>query len=139
MISIQKPKDLLSVSLVNILSYRKDDEFVELVRDWNKKILIEIEKFYPVLVIFKDSSINFKFRDVNQKPDLQIKMALNTLLDIAYGRLSSIKAILSRKLKIKGLLKINTLLKFKKIFLDTMIMIAADPNEKYYLLNQNTM
>ncbi len=138
MISIQKPKDLLSVSLYNILNYRKDEEFLELVQNWNKKILIEVENFYPVMVIFQNGHINFKFQNIQQKPDLKVEMDLNTLLDMAYGRTSSVKAVLSGKLKIKGLYKIKTLLTFKKVFFDTMKMVAADPNEKYYELNQNT-
>jgi len=138
MISIQKPEDLLSVSLYNILSYRKDEEFLELVQNWNKKILVEMEGFYPVMAIFQNNNISFKFRDIKQKPDLTIKIDLNTLLDMAYGRTSTVKAVLSRKLKIKGLYKIKTLLKFKKVFFDTMKMVAADPTENYYELNQNT-
>jgi putative sterol carrier protein len=139
MIAIQHPKDLLSVSLHNIFSYRVDDEdFIELVKDWNKKVLIEIEKFYPVLVVFQGEEISFKFRDIQQSPDLGVKMDLHTLLDIAYNRLSPIKAVLTGRLKIKGIYKVGTLLRFKKIFLDTLKMVAADPTEHYYELNQNT-
>jgi putative sterol carrier protein len=139
MITIQQPKDLLSVSLHNILSYRvKDKDFNELVCDWNKKILIELENFYPVLVIFQGEKISFEFRDIQQKADLKIKMNLNTLLNIAYERLSLRKAILTGKLKIKGIYKIGALLQFKKIFLDTLKMVAADPTEAYYKLNQDT-
>ena len=65
-------------------------------------------------------------------------MNINTLLDLAYGRLNPIKAVLKRKLKIKGLLKIGTLLKFMKIFLKTMKMVASDPNTNYFELNKET-
>ena len=52
-ISIQKGEDLLSISLNTILSYRKDEpEFQKLVVDWNKKILIDIEDFYPIEIVF---------------------------------------------------------------------------------------
>jgi len=139
MITIQQPKDLLSVSLHNILSYRvKDKDFNELVHDWNKKILIELENFYPVLVIFQGEKISFEFRDIQQKADLKVKMNLNTLLNIAYERLSLTKAIFTGKLNIKGIYKIGALLQFKKIFLDTLKMVAADPTEAYYKLNQDT-
>ncbi|TFF98428.1 MAG: SCP2 sterol-binding domain-containing protein [Promethearchaeota archaeon] len=139
MITIENPKDLLSVSLYNIFSYRIDDEaFIDLVRDWNKKILVNIEKFYPVLINFNGENINFEFRDIQQKPDLKVTMNLSTLLDIAYDRIGPTKAILTGNLKIKGIYKIGTLLKFKKIFLDTLKMVAADPTDKYYELNQNT-
>lgn len=139
MIEIQQPKDLLSVSLHNIFSYRVDDEdFIELVKDWNKRVLIEIEKFYPVSVVFQGEKISFKFRDIQQKHDLRVKMDLHTLLDIAYNRLGPIKAVLKGRLKIKGIYKVSTLLRFKKIILDTLKMVAADPTENYYELNQDT-
>ncbi len=139
MISIQKGEDLLSISLNNILSYRKnDDEFIELVRNWNKKIVIELEDFYPVEVIFQETEIKFKTKDLDQKVDLKVFMNLNTLLNLGYGRLNPMNAVLTRKLKIKGFLKILTLMKFIKIFLTSMKMVAKDPAINYYEKNKAT-
>lgn len=139
MISIQKGEDLLSISLNNILSYRKnDDEFIELVRNWNKKIVIELEDFYPVEVIFQETEIKFKTKDLDQKVDLKVFMNLNTLLNLAYGRLNPVNAVLTRNLKIKGILKILTLMKFIKIFLTSMKMVAKDSAINYYEKNKAT-
>ena len=137
MISIQKGEDLLSISLSTILSYRKDEpEFQKLVIDWNKKILIEIEDFYPLEIIFHFNEIKFKVNDIDKKVDLKVKMNIYTLLDLAYGRLSPVKAVIKRKIRIKGLLKFGILLKFIKIFLKSMQMVASDPNNNYYELNK---
>ena len=137
MISIQKGEDLLSISLSTILSYRKDEpEFQKLVIDWNKKILIEIEDFYPLEIIFHFNEIKFKVNDIDKKVDLKVKMNIYTLLDLAYGRLSPVKAVIKRKIRIKGLLKFGILLKFIKIFLKSMQMVASDPNINYYELNK---
>ena len=137
MISIQKGEDLLSISLGTILSYRKDEpEFQKLVIDWNKKILIDIEDFYPLEIIFHGHEIKFKVNDIDKKVDLKVKMNIYTLLDLAYRRLNPIKAVLQRKLRIKGLLKFRILLKFMNIFLKSMQMVASDPNNKYYELNK---
>ncbi len=139
MISIQKGEDLLSISLSTILSYRKDEsEFQKLVINWNKKILLEIEDFYPIEIIFDLAEIKFKVSDIDKKVDLKVKMNIYTLLDLAYGRLGPIKAVLKRKIRIKGLYKVGILLKFIKIFLQSMQMVAADPNNKYYELNKET-
>ena len=133
MISIQKGEDLITITLQNILSYRKNDEdFINLVLNWNKKVLIELEGFYPVEVIFDHDEIRFKINDFDKKINLKVKMDICTFLDLAYGRLNPIKAVFKRKLKIIGLLKIGTLLKFMKIFLKTMKMVASDPNNNYY-------
>ena len=65
MISIQKGEDLLSIALCTILSYRKNEsEFQKLVLNWNKKILIEIEDFYPIEIIFDHDEIKFKVIDI---------------------------------------------------------------------------
>ena len=139
MISIQKGEDLLSISIGTILNYRKDElEFQKLVLDWNKKILIEIKDFYPLEIIFHRNEIKFKVNDIDKKVDLKVKMDIYTLLDLAYGRIGSVKAVFQRKIRIKGLLKFRILLKFMNIFLKSMQMVASDPNNKYYELNKDT-
>ncbi len=137
MISIQKGEDLLSITLSTILNYRKDEpEFQKLVIDWNKKILIEIEDFYQVEVIFHRNEIRFKVNDIDKKLNLKVKMNIYTFLDLAYGRIGPIKAVFQRKIRIKGLLKFGILLKFMKIFLKSMQMVASDPNNNYYEFNK---
>ncbi len=139
MISIQKGEDLLSISLSTILSYRKDEpEFEKLVLDWNKKILIEIVDFYPIETIFDHDEIRFKVSDIDNKVDLKVSMNIYTLLDLAYGRVGPIKAVFQRKIRIKGLFKFGILLKFIKIFLKSMQMVASEPNNNYYELNKQT-
>lgn len=139
MISIQKGEDLLSISLSTILSYRKNDpEYQKLIIDWNKKILIEIEDFYPIEIIFDRNEIKFKVSDIDKRLDLKVKMNIYTLLDLAYGRLGPFKAVFQRKLKIKGLRKVGILLKFIRIFLKSMQMVASDPNDNYYELDKDT-
>ena len=94
MISIQKGEDLLSISISTILNYRKDEpEFQKLVLDWNKKILLEIEDFYPLEIIFHQNEIKFKVNEIDKKVDLKVNMDIYTLLDLAYGRLSPVKIV----------------------------------------------
>ena len=139
MISIQKGDDLLSITLSTILNYRNGEpEFQKLVFDWNKKILIEIVDFYSVEVIFNRNEIKFKVSDIDKKVDLKVKMNIYTFLDLAYGRIGPIKAVIQRKIRIKGLFKFGILLKFIKIFLKSMQMVASDPNNNYYELNKET-
>ncbi|MHA1478809.1 MAG: hypothetical protein ACTSPU_11475 [Promethearchaeota archaeon] len=95
MITIQKGEDLLSISMSTILNYRKDEpEFQKLVLDWNKKLLIEIDDFYSVEIIFNHDEIKFKVNDIDKKVDLKVKMNIFTLLDLAFNRLSPVKAVL---------------------------------------------
>ncbi len=139
MINIEKADDLLGISVHNILSYRKNEEkFIKLVNNWNKKLIIEIEKFYPLEVIFEGNQVRFKIEDLDEEVDLRIMMSLDTLLDIAFGRLNPILGTTMRKVKIKGMYRLFTLLKFLRIFVKSMKMVAANPNQNYYELNKET-
>ncbi|MFX1274612.1 MAG: SCP2 sterol-binding domain-containing protein [Promethearchaeota archaeon] len=136
-IKISPPRDLISIALENILSYRKDDKFYALIKDWNKTIVINVKEFYPVTVIFQEDTINFKIGDT-KKADFKVTMGVHTMLDLAYGRTGPIRAVLSRKLKIKGLLKLGILLKFQNILLKSMKMVVAEPNINYFELEKTT-
>lgn len=139
MISIQKGEDLLSIFIYNVLSYRKNDQdFVNLVLDWNKKILINFEDFYCIELIFEGNGIKYKVNDLDKNVDLKVSLNIYTVLDLAYGRLHPVKAFIQRKLKIKGIYKIGTILRFIKILLKSMQMVALDPNDNYFKLNKDT-
>ncbi|MHA1804049.1 MAG: SCP2 sterol-binding domain-containing protein [Promethearchaeota archaeon] len=135
-ISIEEPEDLISISLYNMLNYRKNDkQFINLIRNWNKKIVLHIIPFYPLAIIFQGNEIKFD-REHVKNANLHVQIDLNTMLKIASGKLNPVKALLKGKLKIKGIYKIKTLLKFMKIFLDTMKRMAADPTQNYYEIDK---
>ena len=133
MITIQPPEDLLSIALKNVLSYRKDEEFYKLVKDWNKTIVIDVIGFYPVAIFFEGTNIRFDM-DIPNKHDLKVTLDADAMMDIAYGRSSPIMSFLKRKIKIKGIFKIGTILRFMKIFLKSMKMLAEEPSNNYYEL-----
>ncbi|MHA1196424.1 MAG: SCP2 sterol-binding domain-containing protein [Promethearchaeota archaeon] len=131
MLEIEQPDDLISISLYNVLTYRKDEEFINLVKDWNKTIVIHIIPFYPVTVIFEGNKIKFERGEV-KKANLKLKLEIDAMLDMANGRLGPVGAMLKGKLRIKGMSRVGTLLKFTKIFMKTMKMVAADPEIHFY-------
>jgi putative sterol carrier protein len=129
MLSIQQPDDLISISLHTVLSYRKDEEFYNLVKDWNKKVVIHIKPFYPVTVIFDGDEIRFERGD--QKADLKVIMEIDGMLDLAFSRKGLASVFLKGKMKIKGMYKLGAVLRFRKIFMASMKMVAED-NSTYY-------
>jgi putative sterol carrier protein len=135
MLNIEMPDDLISLSLYNIFNYRiNDKKFVRHAKDWNKKIIIYVEPFYPVTVIFKGSTIRFQRGEVEDF-DLKMKIHLNTMLDIAYGRLSPTTAIEEQRMEMVGLEKDPKIMpKFFNIFVTSMNMVASDPELHYYEL-----
>lgn len=139
MINIEMPDDLISLSLYNIFSYRKKDKkFVRTLKNWNKKIVLHIEPFYPITIIFNDINISFERIEL-EDTDLKVKIHIDTMLDIAYGRLTPIEAMDQKKMELIGLEKDPKIMpKFFNIFVTSMTMVAAEPSLKYYELNKET-
>ncbi|TKJ20593.1 MAG: hypothetical protein CEE43_12245 [Promethearchaeota archaeon Loki_b32] len=139
MINIEMPDDLVSLSLFNIFSYRKNDKkFVRTVKNWNKKIVLHMEPFYPITIIFNGINIKFERKEL-EDTDLKVKIHINTMLDIAYERLTPIEAMDQNKMELVGLEKDPKIMpKFFNVFVTSMIMVAADPNLNYYEVNKET-
>jgi len=139
MINIEMPDDLISLSLYNIFSYRKNDKkFVRTVKNWNKKIVLHMEPFYPITIIFNGINIKFERKEL-EDTDLKVKFHINTMLDIAYERLTPIEAMDQNKMELVGLEKDPKIMpKFFNVFVTSMIMVAADPNLNYYEVNKET-
>ncbi|MFX1587202.1 MAG: hypothetical protein ACFFC1_03520 [Promethearchaeota archaeon] len=139
MLNIEFPDDLISLSLHNVFSYRKDDKkFIKTVKNWNKKIVLHIDPFYPVTVIFEGSDIRFERKEIDDF-DLKLNIHIDTMLDIAYGRLTPIQAMDQKKMELIGLEKDPKIMpKFFNVFVTSMGMVAAEPNLKYYELNKQT-
>lgn len=139
MISIQEPEDLISIALYNVLSKRKDEkEFYKLVHDWNKKIVIYVEPFYPVTVVFEGDEISFQ-RGEPENPDLKVKMHINAMLDMAYERINPFFAMEEGHMEIEGLGQDSSkLVKFYNIFMVSLQRVAQEENQNYYELNKKT-
>ena len=139
MLNIEFPDDLISLSLYNVFSSRKDDrKFIKHAKDWNKKIVLHIEPFYPVTVIFEGSDIRFERKEYPER-DMKVKIHINTMLDIANDRLNPFFAIEEGKMEIEGLGEDSEMImRFYNIFVASMQMVASDPNVNYYEQNKNT-
>ena len=139
MLNIEFPDDLISLSLFNLFSLRKDDKkFIKYAKDWNKKIVLHIEPFYPVTVIFEGSNIKFERKEYSE-PDMKVKLHINTMLDIANERLDPFFAIEEGKMKIEGLGEDSEkIMRFYNIFVVSMQIVAQEPNVNYYEVNKNT-
>jgi putative sterol carrier protein len=139
MISIQEPEDLLSIALHNIFSSRVDEkDFYDLIHDWNKKIVIDVKSFYPITVIFEGNTIKFKVGE-DKEADIKLRLELQTLLDIAYGREDPLSAVGKGIMELEGLGDDSAkLVRFYNIFLVSMQKVANNPNINYYELDKKT-
>lgn len=139
MISIQEPEDIISIAIHNILSSRiNDKEFYKHVHDWNKKVVIEIKPFYPLTIIFEGDEIRFKVGETKDA-DIKLRLRLQSMLDVAYGREDPLLAVQKGIMELEGLGDDSgNLVRFYNIFLASMQNVANQPNVNYYELNKKT-
>lgn len=144
MLTIQKPDGLLSVSVHNVLNWRRDDEkLIKTIEDWTakkpRKIILRIEPIvqHSLTITFDGTDVSFQRGEV-EKPDLKVTMDAKGMIDMAFGRLGLVSAFLKGKMKIKGIYKVGSLLKFKKIFYDTLKIMAEEPNTNYFEVYEKT-
>lgn len=139
MISIQEPEDIISIAIHNILSPRiNDKEFYDHVHNWNKKVVIEIKPFYPLTIILEGDEIRFEVGETKDA-DIKLKLGLQSMLDVAYGREDPILAVQKGIMELQGLGDDSeNLVRFYDIFLNSMQKVANQPNINYHEINKKT-
>lgn len=141
MLEFEQPEDLLGLAIQNMLNYRKyDEEFNHYIMKWAskkpRKIVIDVLPFYAITIVFNGNTVRVERGETPKS--LKMTLHVHTMLEMAYGRLGIIKATLTRKIKVKGIYRINTILKLMKIFFKTMKKVGAEPNTNYYELHKHT-
>ncbi|MBD3354145.1 MAG: hypothetical protein GF364_21870 [Candidatus Lokiarchaeota archaeon] len=128
-IEFNNPRDILGMGIKNILQYRKTDpKFLNLIKDWNKTIIIGFKDIYDVTVIFKGMNIHINYGST-QDYDLWLEIgSIQTMTDLAKGDLGPISGFLTGKIKVKKIWNILVLLHFIRIFIPNLRM-AGDVGE----------
>ncbi|MFX0071533.1 MAG: SCP2 sterol-binding domain-containing protein [Candidatus Hermodarchaeota archaeon] len=128
MIIINDPQDLLGLAVKNLLSpFLNDEKFIQKIRNWKKTVVVELKDLYPITIIFDNGEIRIEYDEI-AKYHIKIIMNLNTFTDIAEGKLGIISAFLKRKVKIKKLYRIPTILKFKNILIPALKYATQQDN-----------
>lgn len=110
----------MGIGIKNLLEYRKDDEkFQELVASWHKTIVVEVNGIYAVTITFEGGAIDIQ-PGTPEKYDLKFQLSLETMVAIARGDISYIKAFLKGHVKVKKMWHVGTLLKFVKVFIPAL-------------------
>ena len=129
MIIINDPQDLLGLAVKNLFTpFLNDEKFIQKIKNWKKTVVVELKDLYPITINFNSGEIRIEYDEI-AKYHIKIIMSLNTFTDIAEGKLGLVSAFLKRKVKIKNLYRIPTILKFKNI-LFTALMFATKQADK---------
>lgn len=126
MVDFNQPEDILGIGIRTILNYRKDDvKFQNLLKNWNKIIVIEFNGIYAVTIEFKDGSIRIAY-DEQEGYDLKVKLrSIRVMTDIAAGTYGPIRAFMTGKIRVKKVWNVFVLLKFIRLFIPAL-RIAGD-------------
>lgn len=136
-LEIKEPEDIISSFVYNLFKKQDEKRLFDLAAGWNKKIGLNVKSFYPVTIIFDENKIKFECGS-DDGVDLNVSLDLKTVLDTAYNRLNPIMGVLTGRIKVKGLFKLETVLRFYKIFFTSLKNVAAEPNENYFEVDKLT-
>ena len=100
----EEPTDLLGIGLHYSFTTRmeEDPKFRQYIDDLELKMVVDLG-YYPLLINFKKNS--FQITRNIEKPDVTLKVDLQSMIDMTEGRSSMIGLFLKRKLKIKPIYK----------------------------------
>ena len=123
---INEPDDLLGLAVLNVLAPRlEEDKIKKKLENWNRTIVLEIIGLYPISLVFNNSELSIEY-DEKPKYDLKITTSLNTFVDIAEGNTNLISAFLKRKVKVKKIYRIFTILKFYSILFPALKALSNE-------------
>ena len=117
---VNEPEDILGMALSNLLTPILSNAIIlNKIKNWNRTIILEVIGLYPITLTFNNSEITIVY---GEKPKYHIKISitLEALLNIAEGKLGLISAFLRRKVKVKKIFRILTILKFRRVLFSAL-------------------
>ncbi|MFW9846942.1 MAG: SCP2 sterol-binding domain-containing protein [Candidatus Thorarchaeota archaeon] len=99
---LNRPKDLLGNILDILLARQFEDEaFLSQVKSWKMSVVLDTD-YYPVTLKFHEG-ISIE-KGAISNPTITLTTTIATIASIAEGRLSPVQGMLTRRLKLRGLL-----------------------------------
>lgn len=114
---INQPDDLLGLALKNLLTpLLQDPKFVKKIKSLKKKVIvIELKDIYAISLTFDNGNISIEYGE-KTKYHLKLIVTMDAFMGIAENKMGLIGAFLKRKIKVKKIYHVFTILKFKGIF-----------------------
>ena len=124
---VNQPDDILGLALKNLLTpLLADEKIVKTIKKLNRVIIMELVDIYAITLTFNTGNIRIELGE--KKPyHLKLIVTLDTFTGIAEGKIGLIGAFLKRKIKVKKIYRLFTILKFRKIFFPAIKAAAQTP------------
>lgn len=101
---IEEPPDFVGLVLARLLRRRLEEEPSLRAKVSSYRMSVVINTNYYLVAIHFDDEIKITKGDV-ENPTLRIELSFDTIIRLALGRVSPIRAILNGEMRIKGLLR----------------------------------
>jgi putative sterol carrier protein len=128
MSKINEPDDLLGLALKNLLTpLLEDEKFVKKLEKFKKKVIVvELVDIYDISLTFDYGNILIEY-GAKPKYDLKLILTMDAFMGVAEGKMGLIGAFLKRKIRVKKIYRIFTILKFYKILFPAIKKANANP------------
>ena len=118
---ITPPTEIVSQAIINIFMKSQEmdpEKFIKKISGYKKRIRIDTD-LYPVFIEFNDMKISVYYskQPELEKTDFGLSFNLETLFDIAEGKVSGIIAFLKGQIKISSIWKLFSVLKLYGIIM----------------------
>lgn len=107
---LKEPPDFIGNILAKLINSKiTNSELNERMQDWRMTVVFDTD-YYPVSIYF-DETITIK-AGIAEEPTLIFKLEFGTILELVERKTSMIRAILRRKIKVKGFRHLISLYRF---------------------------
>ena len=120
MITFKEPDHIFGMAVINLfIPYVDDEKFQKKIENWKKTIVVDLIDIYPFSIIFYNGEISVEY-GAREEYDLKLIISFDTFIGIAEGYTGLIPAFLRRKIKVKKIFHIFTVLRFISILLPAL-------------------
>ncbi|MHA1148378.1 MAG: SCP2 sterol-binding domain-containing protein [Promethearchaeota archaeon] len=125
---INKPDDVLSLALKNLINpLLEDEKFVKKIKNLKYRVIVlELEDIYGITLTFNNGTILIEYGE-KPKYHLKIIITLDAFVGIAERKVSLVGAFLRRKARVKKIYRIFTILKFYRILFPAIKKASEEP------------
>ena len=117
---MNEPEDIFGMAVANLFApFLEREAFHKKIKNWKKTIIIDMIDIYPFSITFNCGKIHVKYGQ-SEKYQLKIIVGFDTFMGLAEGTVGMFRAALKRKIKVKKIYHIFTILKFISILMPAL-------------------
>lgn len=119
-VTMNEPEDIFGMAVVNLFTpFLEKEAFQKKIKNWKKTVVIDMIDLYPFSIVFDNGKISAKYGQA-EKYQLKIIVGFDTFMGLAEGSVGMIRAVLKRKIRVKKIYNVFTILKFVSLLMPAL-------------------